>query len=144
MKGEACAFLPGDLNPVLLMSALALPRSVVVKRAEIGFDIDYPTWSRNSTGGFNSNDTEGAVLFSIGSRDFCPRTSAGAFWSDHVLEFRPLGWGPVVVKRYLSGEQLVWEYADGSVTRMDRICELPEDHSVPKPRGPRFAFFSRD
>lgn len=98
----------------------------------------------NSTGGFNSNDTEGAVLFSIGSRDFCPRTSAGAFWSDHVLEFRPLGWGPVVVKRYLSGEQLVWEYADGSVTRMDRICELPEDHSVPKPRGPRFAFFSRD
>ncbi|MEZ5550896.1 MAG: hypothetical protein R3E82_08410 [Pseudomonadales bacterium] len=96
----------------------------------------------NSTGGFNSDDTEGAVLFRIGSRDYCPRTSAGMFWNSGVLDFRLLGWGPVVVKRYLSGEQLVWEYADGSVTRMDRICRLPDAHKHPKPRGPRFALFS--
>ena len=98
----------------------------------------------NSTGGFNSNDTEGAVLFTIGEKQYCPRTSAGMFWDDGVLDFRVFGWGPIVVKRYLDGEQMVWEYADGSVTRMDRICRLPEAHKVPKPRGKRFVFFSDD
>jgi hypothetical protein len=96
----------------------------------------------NSTGGFNSNDTEGAVLFTIGDRQYCPRTSAGAFWNEGVLDFRVLGWGPVVVQRYMDGGQMVWEYADGSVTRMDRLCQLPEAHKVPQPRGRRFAFFS--
>lgn len=96
----------------------------------------------NSTGGFNSNDTEGAVLFSIGNQEYCPRTSAGAFWNDGVLEFRVLGWGPVVVKRYMEGEQMVWEYADGSVTHMDRLCQLPEEHKEPRARGRRWAFFS--
>ena len=51
------------------------------------------------------------------------------------------GWGLVVVRRYLSGEQLVWEYADGSTTYMDRICELPDEHKTPKPRGLRLQFF---
>lgn len=96
----------------------------------------------NSTGGFNSNDTEGAVLFTIGDQEYCPRTSAGAFWNDGVLEFRVLGWGPVVVKRYREGEQMVWEYADGSVTHMDRLCQLPEEHKEPRPRGRRLAFFA--
>lgn len=93
----------------------------------------------NSTAGFNTNDTEGAVFFRIGSRDYCPRTSARMIWNNGVLEFHALGWGPVVVKRYLSGEQLVWEYADGSVTRMQRLCQLPEEHRIPTPRGPRYA-----
>jgi hypothetical protein len=96
----------------------------------------------NSTGGFNSNDTEGAVLFTIGDRQYCPRSSAGMFWNDGVLDFRVFGWGPVVVRRYMDGEQLVWEYADGSVTRMDRLCELPAAHKVPQPRSRRFSFFS--
>ena len=96
----------------------------------------------NSTGGFNSNDTEGAVLFTIGDQEYCPRTSAGAFWNDGVLEFRVLGWGPVVVRRYMEGEQMVWEYADGSVTHMDRLCQLPEEHKEPSPRGRRLAFFA--
>lgn len=96
----------------------------------------------NSTGGFNSNDTEGAVLFTIGDQEYCPRTSAGAFWNDGVLEFRVLGWGPVVVRRYMDGEQMVWEYADGSVTHMDRLCQLPEEHKEPRPRGRRWAFFA--
>lgn len=89
----------------------------------------------NSSGGLTSNDTEGSVLFTIGDREYCPRTSASAIWSNQVLEFRPFGWGPVVVRRYRDGEQLVWEYADGSVTRMDRLCQLPEAHRVPATRG---------
>jgi hypothetical protein len=91
----------------------------------------------NSTGGLTSNDTEGSVLFTIGDREYCPRTSASMIWNNQVLEFRPFGWGPVVVRRYRDGEQLVWEYADGSVTRMDRLCQLPEAHRVPEPRGRR-------
>jgi hypothetical protein len=46
------------------------------------------------------------------------------------------------VKRYMEGEQLVWEYADGSTTHMDRICTLPEEHKVPQPRGKRYAFLN--
>jgi len=96
----------------------------------------------NSTGGYNSNDTEGSVLFMVGEQEYCPRTSAGMFWNEGVLDFRAFGWGPVVVRRYRDAEQMVWEYLDGSVTRMDRLCELPEDHKEPRPRGRRFKFFS--
>lgn len=95
----------------------------------------------NSTGGYNSNDTEGGTLFTIGKQAYCPRTSAGMFWNHGVLDFKVFGWGPVVVKRYMSGKQLVWEYADGSVTKMDRLCQLPAAHKIPKPRGRRIAFF---
>ncbi|MGB1341833.1 MAG: hypothetical protein ACPHAN_06190 [Pseudomonadales bacterium] len=95
----------------------------------------------NSTGGSSSNDTEGGVLFTIGDKEFCPRTSADVRWNDGVLDFHVLGWGPVVVRRYLEGEQLVWEYADGSVTRMNRICKLPNAYKTPAPRGPRIALF---
>jgi hypothetical protein len=95
----------------------------------------------NSTLGETSNDTEGAVLFTIGDREYCPRTSASKIWNDGVLDFHVFGWGPVVVRRYLEGDQLVWEYFDGSITRMDRICTLPADKKIPKPRGPRYSFF---
>jgi len=95
----------------------------------------------NATGGVTSNDTEGSVLFLIGDKEYCPRTSAGAEWHDGKLEFRVLGWGPVVVRRYRDGEQLVWEYADGSATRMNRICTLPEEHKAPKKRGKRIKVF---
>ena len=95
----------------------------------------------NSTLGETTNDAEGAVLFTIGDREFCPRTSASMIWNDGVLDFHVFGWGPVVVKRYPDGDQLIWEYADGSVTRMDRICTLPESEKVPRPRGPRYSLF---
>ncbi len=95
----------------------------------------------NSTGGENSNDTEGSVLFMMGEKEYCGRTSASKTWKNGVLEFNVFGWGPVVVKRYLDGEQLVWEYADGSVTRMDRICTLPEDQKIPRKRGARYKIF---
>ncbi len=95
----------------------------------------------NRTAGENTNDTEGAVLFTIGDREYCPRTSAAMVWNEGVLEFHVFGWGPVVVRRYLDGEQLVWEYADGSTTRMDRLCALPADQRIPKPRGRRLRLF---
>lgn len=98
----------------------------------------------NSTGGFTSNDTEGAVVFTIGNEEYCPRTSASMVWNQGALEFRVFGWGPIVVRRYLDGQQLVWEYVDGSITRMNRICTLPEDQKVPAPRGPRYSLFSAD
>ena len=85
----------------------------------------------NSTLGENTNDTAG-VIFRIGNKPFCPRTSASMIWNQGVLDFHVFGWGPVVVKRYLDGEQLVWEYADGSTTRMKRTCTLPADHKLPK------------
>jgi hypothetical protein len=96
----------------------------------------------NSTAGLATNDTEGNVLFTIGSREYCPRTSAIKIWNEGVLDFHVFGWGPVVVRRYLDGEQLIWEYADGSITRMDRLCNLPEAHKIPRPRGRRIAFFT--
>lgn len=95
----------------------------------------------NLTGGSPSNDTEGAVLFTIGDREYCPRTSADVVWNNGVLDFHVFGWGPVVVRRYLQGEQLVWEYVDGSVTVMDRICRLPADEKLPRQRGRRFKVF---
>ena len=95
----------------------------------------------NSTLGETTNDTEGSVLFIVGDREFCPRTSASMIWNGGVLDFHVFGWGPVVVRRYLDGEQLVWEYADGSVTRMDRICKLPESERSPEPRGRRLSLF---
>jgi hypothetical protein len=78
------------------------------------------------------------VLFTIGDKEYCNRTSADMVWNNKVLDFHVFGWGPVVVRRYREGEQLVWEYADGSTTHMDRICRLPKEHRKPTPRGPRF------
>ncbi len=104
-------------------------RRVVVTSSGIIHD-----FGPNSTLGENTNDTEGRVFFRIGGTDYCPRTSASMIWNDGVLDFHVFGWGPVVVRRYLDGEQLVWEYADGSVTRMQRICRLPDDQKIPTPR----------
>ena len=95
----------------------------------------------NSSADLNTNDTEGSVLFTAGESEFCARTSASMIWRDGILDFHVFGWGPVVVKRYMDGEQLVWEYADGSTTYMDRICHLPESEKNPQPRGPRYTLF---
>jgi len=95
----------------------------------------------NSTAGLTTDDTEGSVLFTIGDQEYCSRTSAGMVWNNGVLDFKVFGWGPVVVRRYMQDEQLVWEYADGSVTHMNRLCTLPEEHRLPKPRGPRLSLF---
>lgn len=96
----------------------------------------------NSTAGLGTNDTEGSVLFTLGASEFCMRTSADMIWNDGVLDFHAFGWGPLVVRRYMDGENLVWEYLDGSTTRMERLCTLPEENKKPTPRGRRFAFFA--
>lgn len=95
----------------------------------------------NSTAGLNTDDTEGSVLFTVGDREFCARTSASMIWEEGMLNFYVFGWGPRVVRRYPDGDQLIWEYIDGNTTRMDRICTLPEQHNQPAPRGPRYALF---
>ena len=92
----------------------------------------------NSTAGTTTNDTEGSVLFLVGDREYCPRSSASMVWNDGVLDFKVFGWGPVVVRRYLDGDELVWEYADGTVTRLQRICALPAAERTPAPRGRRW------
>jgi len=95
--------------------------------------------------GLNSNDTEGSVLFIVGNKEYCGRSSASMTWRNNVLEFNAFGWGPVVVNRYLQqgedGEQLVWEYIDGSTTVLERICHLPEEVKVPAKRGKRINIF---
>jgi hypothetical protein len=109
---------------------------VVVTAAGIIHD-----YGPNSTGGFNTNDTEGSVLFTLGGQEHCMRTSASMIWENKVLNFYAFGWGPRVVRRYRDGDELIWEYADGSVTRMERLCTLPEAHKVPAPRGRRIELF---
>lgn len=95
----------------------------------------------NATGGLNSNDTEGSVSFIARGKEYCSRTSASMTWRDGKLDFNVFGWGPVVVRRYRHGEAVIWEYADGSTTRMERICTLPPEQKTPKPRGKRRKLF---
>ena len=95
----------------------------------------------NSTAGMNTDDTEGSVLFTAGEKEYCMRSSASMIWRDGILNFYVFGWGPLAVRRYMDRDQLVWEYADGSTTRMDRICTLPEEYKVPAPRGKRYRLF---
>jgi hypothetical protein len=106
---------------------------VVVTAAGIIHD-----YGPNSTAGLNTDDTEGSVLFTVGSREFCARTSASMIWEEGALNFYVFGWGPQVVRRYRDGDQLIWEYADGSTTRMERLCRLPDENKIPEPRGARF------
>jgi len=109
---------------------------VVVTAAGIIHD-----YGPNSSAGLNTNDTEGSVPFTLGDREYCMRTSASMIWEEGILNFYVFGWGPRVVKRYRDGEQFVWEYLDGSVNRMERICQLPESHKIPRLRGKRMKIF---
>ena len=95
----------------------------------------------NSTGGETSNDTEGSVNFIAGDKEYCMRTSASAVWRNDKLEFNAFGFGPVAVRRYQDGDDMIWEYIDGSITRMERICTLPPEYKTPEPRGKRRKLF---
>jgi hypothetical protein len=82
----------------------------------------------NSTLGLNTNDVEGPGLgLTLFGKLRCPRTSSSMIWDNEVLDFNVFGFGPTVVRRYLEGDVLVWEYANGTVTKMRRICTLPND-----------------
>ncbi|MDB2584685.1 hypothetical protein N9X91_00010 [Alphaproteobacteria bacterium] len=87
----------------------------------------------NSTLGLLTNDTEGHISrVNFFGKTSCARTSASMIWNEGVLNFHVFGFGPIVVRRYLEGEHLIWEYANGSKTKMNRICQLPEDQKIPK------------
>jgi hypothetical protein len=62
---------------------------------------------------------------SLGSANFCIRTSATTQWIDGGLQFYAMGLVPVV-KRYLEDNVLKWEYPGQGTTSMNRICSLPE------------------
>ena len=111
-------------------------RRVVVTAAGLIHD-----YGPNSTADLNTNDTEGSVLFTLGGKEHCMRTSASMIWEDRVLNFYAFGWGPQVVRRYRDADELIWEYADGSVTRMELLCTLPAEHREPTPRGRRISLF---
>ena len=79
----------------------------------------------NSTGRLNTNDTEGSVLLILGGKEHCMRASASMIWEAKIFNFYAFGWGPRAVSCYPDGDELIWEYVDGSVTRMKRPCTLP-------------------
>lgn len=55
----------------------------------------------------------------------CMRIFAAAEWVGGALELRPFG-GPFArVRRWLEGDELVWDYPGVGVTRMRRICTVP-------------------
>ena len=58
----------------------------------------------NATGGLNTNDTEGLVVFTIGAREYCPRTSASMIWEDNVLRWLGADKNPAMLAR-IRGEQ---------------------------------------
>ena len=69
------------------------------------------------------------------------RSSASMVWREGVLDFNIFGWGPVVVRRYMDGEQLLWDYPGGSTTRMERICTLPEENRKEPKRGSQIELY---
>ena len=95
----------------------------------------------NSTGGLNTNDVTGMVTFIANGKEYCARSSASMTWRKGVLEFNIFEWGPVLVRRYLDGDAVLWDLPDGSTTRMKRICELPEEEHVWITRGPKIKVF---
>lgn len=55
----------------------------------------------------------------------CMRIFVAAEFNNGSLDLRPFDAPPVLVKRYLEGEEMVWEYA-GVVSRLERICSFSE------------------
>lgn len=56
----------------------------------------------------------------------CFRIRAAADYIDGALVLRPFGQSFVTVTRRIEDDELVWEYPSIGVTRMKRICTLPE------------------
>lgn len=56
----------------------------------------------------------------------CFNIMAKMRWEEDGLKFRPYNLPIDMVTRSIEGNELVWKYANGDVTRMKRICKLPE------------------
>lgn len=65
-----------------------------------------------------------------GARDInpngCFNIMAKMRWEEDGLKFRPFNLPVDMVTRSLDGDDLIWKYADGDVTRLKRICKLPK------------------
>ena len=62
---------------------------------------------------------------SIGSANFCIRTSATPEWVDGGLQFYAMGLVRIA-RRYMEDDVLKWEYPGRETTSMNRICSLPD------------------
>lgn len=56
----------------------------------------------------------------------CFRIWASAQYLDGALVLHPFGQSFITVTRTLEGDELVWEYPSIGITRMRRICTLPD------------------
>jgi hypothetical protein len=65
--------------------------------------------------------TEENGLHDVMARDFTTSIVVTASYEDGVLVLRPKGLPGIEVRRWLDGDQLVWEYAAGCTVRLDRI-----------------------
>ena len=90
----------------------------------------------HATSGFNTNDSEGLELFILAEDEYCIRASASMMWAYKVLEFYVFGWVPRVMRCHREGHDLVWEYLNGSLTRMKRIYILPKEKKSCAKRTP--------
>ncbi|MFV2090697.1 MAG: hypothetical protein ACC642_08575 [Pseudomonadales bacterium] len=74
--------------------------------------------------------TDGTVA--NGSRDIeppsCVNTWVSIEWEDGVMKFHPFGLPYTIVTREKHNDQVVWYYPRLGEVRMERICEVPEQH----------------
>jgi hypothetical protein len=56
----------------------------------------------------------------------CFRIWAAATYADGALVLRPLGQSLITVARHIEDGELVWRYPSQGITRMKRICRLPD------------------
>ena len=94
----------------------------------------------NTTSGFNTNDSQVSELLILAKDEYCIRASASMMWADEVLEFYVFGWCPRVMRCHREGHDLVWDYVNGSVTRMKKICILPKEKKSCAKRAPIILF----
>jgi hypothetical protein len=55
------------------------------------------------------------------AHDFTTPIIVAASYEDRALVLRPKGLPGIEVRRWLDGDQLVWEYAAGCTVRLNRV-----------------------
>jgi hypothetical protein len=66
--------------------------------------------------------TEENGLHDVMAHDFTTPLVVAASYEEGVLVLRPKGLPGIEVRRWLDGNQLVWEYAAGCTVRLNRLC----------------------
>jgi len=65
--------------------------------------------------------TEENGVHDVMAHDFTTLITVSASYEDGALVLRPKGLPGIEVRRWLDGNQLVWEYAAGCTVRLDRL-----------------------